>query len=104
MKRQKRETLEVIKDILGVILLNRNIGVTKLIQKANLAGQSFNEYTTTLIKKELITITLTENKGLINDRKLGPGRRIINLTEKGRQYLEDYKAVEMFKEKYGLNE
>ena len=99
MKRQKRERLDVIKDILGVILLNRNLLPTKLLYKTNMSPNGLKEYTRFLLDKGLI------NKSTI----IKPGRAkiehaIYNLTELGRQYLEDYKAVEMFTEKYGLND
>jgi len=103
MKRQNRETLQVIKDILGIILLNRNITTTKLTQKANLSPNMFNEYISFLIKKELISIIITSKKNL-NGKSIGPEHKHHNLTELGRQYLEDYKSIDNFIEKYGMNE
>ena len=103
MERQKRERLEIIKEILGVILLNRNTTSTRLIQKANLSPQMFNGYAEDLIKKELIIITTTSKKNLNGD-PIGPEHKYYNLTELGRQYLEDYRIVDNFIEKYGMNE
>ncbi len=104
MKKQKRERLEVIKDILGIILLNRNIGSTKIIQKANLSPGMFRDYMEELINKGLVTLTITDKKEIINGTKFKAGKNCYNLTELGREYLEDYKVVDNFIEKYGLNE
>ena len=41
---------------------------------------------------------------IINGRKNKPGKNIFSLTELGRQYLEDYRVVDNFLEKYGMNE
>ncbi len=103
MKRIKRERLEVVKEILGIILLKRNIGPTHLLYKANLSPQMFLEYKKDLIEKGLIIETIRTKKNL-NGEDVGLKRKSYNLTELGRQYLEDYHAVENFIEKYGLNE
>ncbi|KKK97468.1 hypothetical protein LCGC14_2652460 [marine sediment metagenome] len=103
MKRQKRTGLEIIKEILGIILLNRNIATTRLLYRANLSVPSFKEYTESLIKKELINITTTSKKNLNGD-PISRETRHYNLTECGRQYLEDYQVVDNFIEKYGMNE
>jgi len=103
MERQKRGTLEIIKNILGTILLNRNITSTKLINKANLSPHMFDEYNNFLIKKELITLTINSKKNL-NGKSIGQEHKCYNLTELGRQYLEDYRIVDDFLEKYKINE
>jgi len=103
MERPYRERLEIIKEILGIILLNRNIPTTRLMQKANLSLQMFSNYISSLIKKELIIITIKSKKNL-NGKPIGPEHKHYNLTELGRQYLEDYHVVDNFIEKYGMNE
>jgi len=104
MVKQKRERLKIIKEILGVILLNRNTGSTKIMQKANLSPQMFDEYKNYLIEKELILLTITDKKEIINGKKFKAGKKCYNLTELGRQYLEDYRVVDNFLEKYGMDE
>ncbi len=101
---QKRNKLEIIKDFLGAILLNRNIGSTRLLYKSNVSPQMFKDYINELIEKDLISKTITTEKQILNGYKCKPGHTIFNLTVRGREYLEDYKAVELFLEKYGLNE
>ena len=103
MGREKRQRLEIIKDILGIILLNRNIGPTHILYKANLSPLCFKEYTEYLIKKKLINITTTSKKNLNGDL-ISKESKHYNLTELGRQYLEDYKIVDNFIEKYGIDE
>ena len=104
MSKLKRNKPEIIKEMLGVILLNRNILATRLLYKANLSPNMIKDYTKELVEKKLISETITSKKEILNGRKSKPGHRIFNLTELGRQYLEDYKAVELFLEKYGLIE
>ena len=104
MTRHKRESLEIMKEILGVMLLNRNISPTRILYKANLSPQNFKDYTLELIERGLISKIITDKKMIIYGKKYKPGRQIFNLTELGREFLEDYKAVDLFLEKYGLNE
>jgi len=101
---RKREKPEIIKDILGVILLNRNILKTNLLYKSNLSPIMFRGYTNLLIDKKLIKCKTIPGKTNLNKEEVTRGHKTFNLTEKGRQYLEDYKTIEMFLEKYGLNE
>lgn len=103
MIRLKREKLEVIKEILGIIMLNRNIFSTKLLYKANLSPQMFKLYIEELLKRNLMSETITTKKEILHGKKFKPGKKVYNLTELGRRYLEDYKVVEMFIEKYELN-
>ncbi len=104
MPRKKRNTLEIIKEILGVILLNRNISPTKLLYKANLSPQMLKDRVNDLIGKGLMSRIIVLKGEIYNGKKSKAERKYLNLTELGRQYLEDYKAVEIFLEKYELNE
>ncbi len=101
---KKRNKLEVIKEILGVILLNRNIKQTNLLYKANLSPNMFEEYTQELIKRKLIKKETIPGKMNLKGEEITRGNKIFNLTELGRQYLEDYKVVDMFLERYDLLE
>ena len=103
MIRTKREKLKIIKDILGVILLNRNIPPTRLLYKANLSPGMFKDYIEELIDRGLISEKIITKNEKIDGRKFKEGKKIYNLTELSREYLEDYKVVDMFLEKYGLD-
>lgn len=104
MLRLKRNKLEIIKDLLGIILLNRNILLGKLIHKSNLSPPSLKEYTKELVEKGLIKERIIEGKKKLNGKPKTIDRRSYNLTELGREFLEDYRAIDLFLEKYSLNE
>lgn len=97
-----RSKLKVIKDILVVILLNKNIGPTLIMQKANISIRMFTIYLKYLLDKDLITKTTLEKKQRINGKKLCAGKKIFNITNKGREYLNKYAAIEDFLIKYNL--
>ena len=99
--KKKRTKLEVIKDLLGIILLNRKIISTQLLYKANLSPQMFKDYQKELLEKGLINITRESKKKDLNGDPKGQVHKTFNLTELGRQYLEDYRVVDNFIEKYG---
>jgi len=104
MNNRKREKLEIIKDILRTTLLNKNIRATQLLYKSNLSPKMFKYYTTLLINRNLIECNVHPGRTNLNKKEITKKYRIFKLTELGRQCLEDYKAVEMFLKKYGLNE
>jgi len=84
---QKRNKLEIIKDILKIIQENHNsIKITPLIRKSNLSSQRFSEYFKELEKKEFI----------------GKKNNQVGITEKGFKYLEKYKDIVGFIEEFDL--
>ena len=88
---RKRDRLEIIKDILQAISDKRgNIKPTHIMYKANLSHQMLEYYLKDLISKELISETKT-SKG-----------RIYALTDKGYNYIKEYKLILGFMESYGL--
>ena len=90
---KKRDHLEVIHDILEVLRDRRGkVKPTHILYKSNLSSQMLKEYLTELLEKEF----LTENK----EKK---GRTTYSLTEKGFNFLKDYKVIKSFTESYGLN-
>lgn len=92
MINKKRDRLEVIFDILKNISDNHNsIKPTPLLRYSNLSSNSFNDYYTELISKELI-------KELI-DKK---GRKYITLTDKGFKFLEKYRLIKGMIEEFEL--
>lgn len=89
---QKRDRLEVIRDILKVIHENKNeIKPTPLLRYSNLSSQRFNEYISELVGKQFI-----QNR---TDKK---GRKFYSLTEKGARYLEKYNLIAGFIEDFDL--
>ncbi|MBU0907300.1 MAG: winged helix DNA-binding protein [Nanoarchaeota archaeon] len=89
---QKRDRLELIKDILQVIQSNKNqIKPTPLLRYSNLSSQRFTEYIAELLEKQFI-----EEK---TDKK---SRKFFSLTEKGQRYLEKYTTITKFIEDFDL--
>jgi len=92
MRGRKRDRLEIIYEILGIIREHNNsILPTPLLRYSNLSSQSFNEYLSELIGKGFIRE--------IYDKK---GRRYLSLTDKGFRYLEKYKKIIEFIDEFGL--
>lgn len=104
MIRQKREPLELVKEILRVVSLNKNVGSVKILQKANLSPDMFAKYKKELIEKGLMTLTITDKKCVIAGKNFKAGKKVYNITELGKGYLEDYRVVERFIEKYRLKD
>ena len=91
MKR-KRDRLEIIFDILDVIRQKGDgIKPTHILYKSNLSHQMLTEYLGELIEKNFIV----EN---INKK----GKKGYSLTEKGFNYLNEYKVIRDFADSYGL--
>jgi len=87
---KKRERLEVIRDILQVIQKNRNVKPTRLLYSSNLSPQMFKEYVDELLAKKFINANL--------DGK----NKTFSLTEKGQNFLQEYKLIEKFVDNFGL--
>lgn len=88
---KKRERLNVIKDILNAIRETRQIKPTRLLYASNLSPQMFKEYVNELIAKEFIKIDINEKE-----------KKTFLLTNKGNEFLEEYKVIENFIENFGL--
>jgi len=92
---QKRDRLEMVRDLLYNIQIFPNIRSTRLMYKSNLSPQMFKS-----------SIIFLEQEGFIETRiifnKNSVGHKQFLLTEKGRDYLIQYKKVEEFKEKFGV--
>ena len=88
---KKRNRLAVIYDILDIIRDHHNsMKVTPLLRSANLSSNSFSDYYTELISKELV-------KEIVDD-----GHKYVTLTDKGFKYLEKYKLISGFIEEFEL--
>ena len=88
---KKRERLEIIKDILHSIRSKRDIKPTKLLHVSNLSPQMFKEYINELISKGFVNLDIDEKE-----------KKTFSLTNKGNNFLEEYKMVETFVENFGL--
>lgn len=88
----KRGKLEIMRDILKIILDNRNyIRPTPLLSKSKMSSSGFKEYYIELLDRKLI-------RELIDDKK----NKHIILTEKGFKFLERYHAIVDFIEEFDL--
>jgi len=88
---KKRERLQVIRDILDSIRKTRNIKPTRLLYSSNLSPQMFKEYVNELIGKGFMKIDI--------DKK---DKKTFLLTQKGFEFLQEYKVIENFIENFGL--
>ncbi|MCA9485545.1 MAG: DUF4364 family protein [Nanoarchaeota archaeon] len=87
---KKRTRLEVIKDILSVLYNGRDVKITHLIYKANLSNNSIKPYVKELLENQLMEEIRTKNK------------RTYKITEKGKDFLEEFEKIKIFSEAYGL--
>lgn len=88
----KRERLEIIHSILGVIQSKGNsIKPTPLLRYSNMSSQGFKEYYSELL-----------SKGFIREEADKKGRKYVTLTNKGFSYLEKYKSIIGFIEEFEL--
>jgi len=88
---RKRERLSIIKDILKAIRNNRNIKPTRLLYASNLSPQMFKDYINELINKGFIKLDI--------DKK---DKKTFSLTNKGNEFLQEYRIIENFVENFGL--
>lgn len=88
---QKRNRLEIIKDILQIIQKNHGeINLTPLLRRSNISSKRFYEYLKEINQKEFV-------KTKDNQKE-----KIIILTEKGKKYLEKYQTIINFIEEFEL--
>ena len=88
---KKRERLNVIKDILNAIKDNRKIKPTRLLYASNLSPQMFKDYINELISKGFIKLDIDAKE-----------KKTFSLTQKGYEFLEEYRVIENFVENFGL--
>jgi predicted transcriptional regulator len=88
--KQKRESLQVIHDILKAIQTGR-VKPTHIMYKANLSHQMLEQYLKDLMEKNFVT----EAKS--------PKGKTYALTDKGTGYLKEYRMILGFMESYGLS-
>jgi len=88
---KKRERLDVIKDILMAVRENRNIKPTRLLYASNLSPQMFKEYINELIGKSFIKLDVNKDD-----------KKTFSLTQKGNDFLQEYRIIENFINNFGL--
>lgn len=88
---RKRERLDVIRDILLSVRESRAIKPTRLLYASNLSPQMFKDYVDELLEKGFLIFKTNEK-----------GKKMILLTEKGNNFLEEYRVIEKFVENFGL--
>jgi len=88
---KKRERLEIIKDILKVLQTNRKMKPTRLLYASNLSPQMFKDYISELQMKKFIKLE--------QDKK---DKNFFLLTDKGHNFLQEYKVIANFIENFGL--
>jgi predicted transcriptional regulator len=87
---KKRTRLEVIRDILEILKKGDHTKITHLIYKSNLSNNSIKPYLEELMQNQLIgEMTEKEKKYFI-------------ITQKGREFLEEFNKIKIFSEAYGL--
>lgn len=66
---------------------------TNILYKSNLSYQMLTQYLAELI-----------SKGMIKEKSDSEGKRTYELTNKGMNFLRDYRVIEKFMESYGFDE
>ena len=88
---KKRDSLQVIYDILNVIReKNGNIKPTHILYKSNLSHSMMDEYLKDLVAKNFISEIKTKNG------------KTYSLKDKGYEFLEKYKTIINLLESFGL--
>ncbi|MFW9849025.1 MAG: winged helix-turn-helix domain-containing protein [Candidatus Thorarchaeota archaeon] len=93
-KRAYRSKVRILADMMRAIQSEGEDGAgpTKILYAANLSHDRLTQYLDELIEKELIqTIEEDENN------------RLYLLTEKGREFLNEYKKIERFSQAFGID-
>jgi predicted transcriptional regulator len=91
---KKRTRLQIIHDILKAVHdKNNRIRPTHILYKSNLSHQMMEEYLKELIEKEFIV----ENKGEGTSKTY-------SLTQKGFDYLNQYRLITEFTDSFGLEQ
>ena len=91
---KKRGRLQIIHDILSAIRQKGGeIKPTHLLYKSNLSHQMMSDYLGDLI-----------GKGFIEEKQINKRSKKYVLTNKGFDYLQEYKTVMRFVESFGLEE
>lgn len=93
-KRAYRSKVRILADMMRAIQSEgeEGAGPTKILYAANLSHDRLTQYLDELIEKELIQDVEPEE----NNRTYG-------LTEKGREFLREYRKIERFSQAFGID-
>lgn len=87
----RRTKIEIIYDILMAIQgKGGKIKPTHLLYKSNLSYKKMLEYVNELIGKEMM------------DEKMIKGKKMYSITEKGINYIHEFKKIKEFSDSFGL--
>lgn len=87
---KKRTRLEVIRDILEILNRGNQTKITHLIYKSNLSNNSIKPYLEELLQGQLIAEIKEDDK------------KYFTITQKGREFVEEFSKIKIFSEAYGL--
>ena len=91
MTKRRRSRMEIIHDMLAAIQKKGGlIKPTHLMYKANLSHQLMKEYVNELMEKQLMSEDIDE------------GKKVYVITEKGNEFLAQYRKMCEFQEAFGL--
>ncbi|MBU0757185.1 MAG: winged helix-turn-helix domain-containing protein [Nanoarchaeota archaeon] len=89
---KKRGKLEIIHDILTVMMeKGEKVRPTHILYKSNLSHDMLSTYLTELQDKGFLKETIVKDK------------KMYSVTDKGYNFLKDYKLIRGFIESYGLD-
>jgi len=93
MTKSYRSKIRILVDMMRTIKRegSNGVGPTKILYGANLSHDRLTEYLEELMKK-----------GLILENDIDENRRVYALTEKGREFLQEFKKIERFSEAFGI--
>jgi predicted transcriptional regulator len=93
-KRAYRSKVRILADMMRAIQSEGEDGAgpTKILYAANLSHDRLTQYIDELIEKELI-----------HDLELEANTRTYVLTEKGREFLQEYRKIERFSQAFGID-
>ncbi|MFO7835157.1 MAG: winged helix-turn-helix domain-containing protein [Candidatus Thorarchaeota archaeon] len=88
-----RSKIRILVDMMRTIKRegSNGVGPTRILYEANLSHDRLTQYLDELMEKRLI---------LEND--IDENTRVYALTEKGREFLQEFKKVERFSEAFGI--
>jgi len=92
-KRAYRSKVRILADMLRAVQIEGEDGAgpTKILYAANLSHDRLTQYIDELLEKELISeLADGENRSYL-------------LTEKGREFLVEYKKIERFSQAFGID-
>jgi len=88
--KERRSKLRILADILKVVEEEGGVGVTKIMCNANLPYDRLTRYLAELVEK-----------GLLREESKGRGS-VYYLTERGSEFLREYRKIEKFAEAFGI--